>query len=113
VACPADEENSRCASLNFPSARDVIDADQHARCELVSLYHFRAKSMGNGSEPEIRLTAFGDELHFVYADITQQGDGYGTNNDTNGVPVTTTHPQVFENMVGPWGLEPQTSTVSR
>ena len=29
------------------------------------------------------------------------------------ITVTTTHPQVFEKMVGPWGLEPQTSTVSR
>ncbi len=42
-----------------------------------------------------------------------EGDGHGTNNATNGVSVTITHPQVFENMVGPWGLEPQTSTVSR
>jgi len=39
--------------------------------------------------------------------------GYDTNNYTNDVPVKTTLPQVFENMVGPWGLEPQTSTVSR
>jgi hypothetical protein len=42
-----------------------------------------------------------------------EADGHGTNNDTNDVSVTTTHPQVFEKMVGPWGLEPQTSTVSR
>ncbi len=39
--------------------------------------------------------------------------GYDTNHDTNDAPVTTDHPQVFEKMVGPWGLEPQTSTVSR
>jgi len=42
-----------------------------------------------------------------------EGDGHGTNSDTNDVPVTTSYPQVIEKMVGPWGLEPQTSTVSR
>ena len=45
--------------------------------------------------------------------VHSEGDGHGTNSDTNDVPITTTNPQVFENMVGPWGLEPQTSTVSR
>jgi integrase len=39
--------------------------------------------------------------------------GYDTNNDTNNVPARTARLQVFEKMVGPWGLEPQTSTVSR
>ena len=42
-----------------------------------------------------------------------EGNGYDTNNDTNEASTTANHPQVFENMVGPWGLEPQTSTVSR
>jgi len=38
---------------------------------------------------------------------------YDTNNDTKRVEVTLPAMQVIEKMVGPWGLEPQTSTVSR
>ena len=38
---------------------------------------------------------------------------YGTKNDTNTSPAAAPNPQVIETqMVGPWGLEPQTSTVS-
>ena len=72
VARAADEKDSPCAALNFPSAGDVIHTEQHARCYLESLCRSRAESLENGREPEIRMTALGDELHFVFADITQQ-----------------------------------------
>jgi integrase len=39
--------------------------------------------------------------------------GYDTNDDTNQVVKEVVPAEVIENMVGPWGLEPQTSTVSR
>jgi len=39
--------------------------------------------------------------------------GYDTNHDTKQDVVKVPSPEVIENMVGPWGLEPQTSTVSR
>jgi hypothetical protein len=39
--------------------------------------------------------------------------GYGTNNDTKRGVLKAPVPQVIEKMVGPCGLEPQTSTVSR
>jgi integrase len=39
--------------------------------------------------------------------------GYDTNRDTKQEGMTVPSPEVIENMVGPWGLEPQTSTVSR
>ena len=38
---------------------------------------------------------------------------YDTNNDTKQGVMKVPAPEVIENMVGPWGLEPQTSTVSR
>jgi len=38
---------------------------------------------------------------------------YDTNNDTKQDVMRIPAPEVIENMVGPWGLEPQTSTVSR
>ena len=39
--------------------------------------------------------------------------GYDTNHDTNQAVTDVPAPEVIENMVGTWGLEPQTSTVSR
>jgi hypothetical protein len=39
--------------------------------------------------------------------------GYDTNNDTKQGEMRVPAPEVIENMVGPCGLEPQTSTVSR
>ena len=39
--------------------------------------------------------------------------GYDTNNDTKQVVMRIPSPEVIENMVGPCGLEPQTSTVSK
>jgi hypothetical protein len=40
-------------------------------------------------------------------------DGYDTNHDTKQTTPGVPAPEVIENMVGTWGLEPQTSTVSR
>jgi len=42
-----------------------------------------------------------------------KGTGFDTNNDTEQDATEKPAPEVIENMVGPWGLEPQTSTVSR
>jgi integrase len=42
-----------------------------------------------------------------------KGAGCDTNNDTKQGVTTVPAPEVIENMVGPCGLEPQTSTVSR
>jgi integrase len=42
-----------------------------------------------------------------------QSEGCDTNNDTKHDVVKVPTPEVIEKMVGPWGLEPQTSTVSR
>jgi integrase len=42
-----------------------------------------------------------------------QSTGYDTNSDTKHDVVELPAVEVIENMVGPWGLEPQTSTVSR
>jgi hypothetical protein len=42
-----------------------------------------------------------------------QGLGFDTNNDTKQDVFEERAAEVIENMVGPWGLEPQTSTVSR
>jgi integrase len=39
-------------------------------------------------------------------------DGYDTNDDTNQNAIDASSTEVVEKMVGPWGLEPQTSTVS-
>src|SRR5260370_19043635 len=39
--------------------------------------------------------------------------GYDTNNEQKHGVMRVPSPEVIENMVGPWGLEPQTSTVSR
>jgi hypothetical protein len=39
--------------------------------------------------------------------------GYDTNGDTNPAMGDAASLEVVEKMVGPWGLEPQTSTVSR
>ncbi len=39
--------------------------------------------------------------------------GYDTNHDTKVGAKRTAAVEVIEKMVGPWGLEPQTSTVSR
>jgi integrase len=41
------------------------------------------------------------------------GTGYDTNNDTNRDLTDLAEPEVIEKMVGPCGLEPQTSSVSR
>jgi hypothetical protein len=41
-----------------------------------------------------------------------QGLGFDTNNDTKQDVFEERAAEVIENMVGPWGLEPQTSTVS-
>jgi integrase len=42
-----------------------------------------------------------------------QGIGYDTSDDTKRASTEAPLPKVIEKMVGPWGLEPQTSTVSR
>jgi integrase len=42
-----------------------------------------------------------------------EGTGYDTNHDTNPTSMEVPRSEVIEKMVGPWGLEPQTSTVSR
>jgi len=42
-----------------------------------------------------------------------EASGYDTNRDTKQDVMRVPTPEVIENMVGPWGLEPQTSTVSR
>jgi integrase len=42
-----------------------------------------------------------------------EANGYDTNNDTKQGGMKVPAPEVIENMVGPCGLEPQTSTVSR
>ncbi len=42
-----------------------------------------------------------------------KSEGYDTNHDTNQAVTDVPAPEVIENMVGTWGLEPQTSTVSR
>jgi integrase len=42
-----------------------------------------------------------------------ESTGYDTNDDTNPTSMEVPRPEVIEKMVGPWGLEPQTSTVSR
>jgi hypothetical protein len=39
--------------------------------------------------------------------------GYDTNHDTNQHAIEALSTEVVEKMVGSWGLEPQTSTVSR
>jgi hypothetical protein len=43
----------------------------------------------------------------------REAAGYDTIHDTKQDVVRVPSPEVIENMVGPWGLEPQTSTVSR
>lgn len=42
-----------------------------------------------------------------------RNEGYDTNRDTDQTVRDTSAPEVIEKMVGTWGLEPQTSTVSR
>jgi integrase len=42
-----------------------------------------------------------------------KSEGYDTKNDTKPRMQDVPEPEVIENMVGTWGLEPQTSTVSR
>ena len=42
-----------------------------------------------------------------------RSEGYDTSNDTNQNRGEIAAPEVIEKMVGTWGLEPQTSTVSR
>jgi integrase len=42
-----------------------------------------------------------------------KSEGYDTNHDTNQTVTDVPAPEVIEKMVGTWGLEPQTSTVSR
>ena len=44
---------------------------------------------------------------------TGEAAGHDTNRDTKQEVMSVPSPEVIENMVGPWGLEPQTSTVSR
>ena len=41
-----------------------------------------------------------------------RNEGYDTKNDTKGTTGIAPVPEVIERMVGTWGLEPQTSTVS-
>ena len=43
----------------------------------------------------------------------RKNTGYDTNNDTKQSGMKGPRPEVIEKMVGPCGLEPQTSTVSR
>ena len=40
-------------------------------------------------------------------------EGYDTSHDTKEGALNMPAPEVIERMVGTWGLEPQTSTVSR
>jgi integrase len=77
-------------------SQKVLARYSHVRTEArrQAVMALSAKPIGSGREP-------GNVL------------GYDTNNDTKRGAKRVAAPEVLEKMVGPWGLEPQTSTVSR
>ena len=65
-------------------------------------------------EPIAGLVGPGLQRHWMRGRLKRgKREGYDTSHDTKEGALNMPAPEVIERMVGTWGLEPQTSTVSR
>jgi integrase len=124
AACKADTRSlaSPVAGLRFLNLRhhaitELAESQASDQTIMALAGHVSAKMLARYSHVRVEarrqavaaLSARPMGSRFTAGQATR----HDTNNDTKHGVMEVPAPQVIENMVGPWGLEPQTSTVSR
>jgi len=112
--CRADIRNvySSTAGLRFRDLRhhaitELAESTASDQTIMAIAGHVSPKMLAHYSH--VRLEAKRTALNALRG---SHKDGYGTNHDTKPVPAFSNNSQLKQ-MVGPWGLEPQTSTASK
>ncbi len=124
VACKADIRGlkSPLAGLRFHDLRhhaitELAESQVSDQTIMAIAGHVSQKMLARYSH--VRSTARRQAVAVLSGKPTgtwfkaDRSSGYDTNDDTISEETEALSAEVIENMVGPWGLEPQTSTVSR